>query len=95
MKDMFHVELEEIDMRIEKVVIVKRDREGSDTNPNVAWRFDLEDEEGNEYEWNTTTDPEHVRRGQKWLVRMTVFQSSSVLGKPFKRVKNVSFIERR
>ncbi|MFB5759051.1 hypothetical protein [Paenibacillus medicaginis] len=82
-------------MRIEKVVTVIRDREHSDIKPNVAQRFDFEDEEGNEYEWNTATDPEHVRKGQKWLVRMTVFQSSSVLGKPFKRVKNVAFIERR
>ncbi|MBU7316103.1 hypothetical protein [Paenibacillus oleatilyticus] len=82
-------------MRIEKVITVIRDREPSDIKPNVAHRFDFEDEDGNEYEWNTTTDPEEVRRGQKWLVRMTVFQNASVLNRSFQRVKNVSFVERR
>ncbi|MGG1664466.1 hypothetical protein [Brevibacillus sp. NRS-1366] len=82
-------------MRIEKVVTVIRDREPSDIKPNVGWRFDFEDDDGNEYEWNTTVDPEQVRNGQKWLVRMTIIGKASVLGKPFTRVKNVTFVERR
>ncbi|KQY90945.1 hypothetical protein ASD24_24420 [Paenibacillus sp. Root52] len=79
--------------RIEKTVTILRDREPSDIGNVSAWRFDFIDEEGIEYVWNTTSDPDGKRSGEKWLVRMTVYGSSSVLGFPFKRVKRVFFVE--
>lgn len=81
-------------IRIEKVVRVFKDREFSEKYPGFGWAFDFEDEEGNRFEWNTTTIPdESIIAGQTWLVRMTLKTNHDVIGYKYTRVERVNFIK--
>jgi len=80
--------------RIEKVIIITKDRDYSDKYPGQGQAFDLEDEDGIQYEWNTMTDPDlSIHKDQKWLVKMTIERQMECLGFPFTRVKNVRFVK--
>jgi len=81
--------------RIEKIITITKDRDFSDKYPNRGWAFDLEDEEGIKYEWNTMTYPDNsIHKGQKWLVKMTIEKEIECLRSFYIRVKNVKFIKK-
>jgi len=82
-------------VRVEEVVKIIRDRMPNDKYPQRGWVFDFQDEDGNEYEWNTVTMPDlSIKSGQTWLVRMTLKEERELFGYTYTRVKRVKFIKR-
>jgi len=65
--------------RIELPVIVWYDHMASDRFPGKAWNYTFRDQDGNEYSWDTTTEPE-IYASEKWLVKMTLIGKDECLG---------------